>query len=55
VSVAPRTEEGAILQLGLGPWPLKDDEAAGVVVAAVEAGDRRIGTPAARRGPGHLR
>jgi 2,5-diketo-D-gluconate reductase A len=33
-----------IPQIGLGTWPLKDDEVARVIVAAVEAGYRHIDT-----------
>ena len=34
----------AIPQIGIGTWPLKDDEVAPVVVTAVEAGYRHIDT-----------
>jgi 2,5-diketo-D-gluconate reductase A len=34
----------AIPQIGLGTWPLKDDEVAPVVVTAIEAGYRHIDT-----------
>jgi 2,5-diketo-D-gluconate reductase A len=36
----------SIPQIGLGTWPLKDDEVAPVIVAAVEAGYRHIDTAA---------
>ncbi|HWQ11443.1 MAG TPA: aldo/keto reductase [Roseiflexaceae bacterium] len=36
----------AIPQIGLGTWPLTDDQAAPVVVAAIEAGYRHIDTAA---------
>jgi 2,5-diketo-D-gluconate reductase A len=40
----PLNDGNAIPQLGLGTWPLKDDEVAPVIVTAVEAGYRHIDT-----------
>lgn len=40
----PLNDGNRIPQLGLGTWPLTDDEVAPVVVAAIEAGYRHIDT-----------
>lgn len=40
----PLNDGNSIPQIGLGTWPLKDDEAARVVVTAIEAGYRHIDT-----------
>lgn len=46
VPTIPLNNGSAIPQLGLGTWPLKDDEVAPVVAAAIEAGYRHIDTAA---------
>jgi len=40
----PLNDGAAMPQIGLGTWPLNDDEAARAVVAAIEAGYRHIDT-----------
>ncbi len=44
IPTLPLNDGNAIPQIGLGTWPLKDDDAAPVIVTAIEAGYRHIDT-----------